>query len=303
MLVSFVFRDSVADRPMSEAVSPAGPEQANDRGSTAMRARPGVSWIGMDDASRKAADAKALPAPEEQVGPQESARLLGRYGRRFTAGETLFHEGSPAVEAFLVHDGRVRLLKRVAMADRSLAVLKEGDLFGEAALIEESTYGSTGVGLTDGVLLALDRKTFRGLLEKHPMVAARVIDQLVRRMRDAEDQIETMMLRGVQSRVTSALLKLAGRATGGAEVSNLARRALGPRRARRRGRQADRPAPSRPPVRAHHGRTHRDPRHRRPAAALHAAGHERRPRGARDPMRPRPPDVGGRPLTKRAQLG
>ena len=35
-----------------------------------------------------------------------------------------------------MHEGRVRLLKRVAMADRSLAVLKEGDLFGEAALIE-----------------------------------------------------------------------------------------------------------------------------------------------------------------------
>jgi CRP/FNR family transcriptional regulator, cyclic AMP receptor protein len=173
----------------------------------------------MDDASRNAADAKASPLPQEQVGPRESARLLGRYGRRFTAGETLFQEGAPALEAFLVHDGRVRLLKRVAMADRSLAILKEGDLFGEAALIEDSTYGSTAVGLTDGVILGLDRKTFKGLLEKHPTVAARVIDQLVRRMRDAEDQIETMMLRGVQSRVTSALLKLAGRATGGAEVS------------------------------------------------------------------------------------
>ena len=175
----------------------------------------------MDDASRRAADAEGSPtspAPDA-VGSQESARLLGRYGRRFAAGEALFHEGAPATEAFLVHDGRVRLLKRVAMADRSLAVLKEGDLFGEAALIEGSSYGSTAVGLTDGVILALDRKTFRTLLEKHPTVAARVIDQLVRRMRDAEDQIETMMLKGVQSRVTSALLKLAGRATGAVEVT------------------------------------------------------------------------------------
>jgi CRP/FNR family transcriptional regulator, cyclic AMP receptor protein len=217
MLVSFVLRDSVADRPMGRAVSRARAEQANDRGSGPIR-----SWCivrRMDDASRQAADAEASPPLQDPVGPQESARLLGRYGRRFSAGEMLFQEGTPAVEAFLVHDGRVRLLKRVAMADRSLAVLKEGDLFGEAALIEGSTYGSTAVGLTDGVILALDRKTFRGLLEKHPTVAARVIDQLVRRMRDAEDQIETMMLRGVQSRVTSALLKLAGRATGGAEVT------------------------------------------------------------------------------------
>jgi CRP/FNR family cyclic AMP-dependent transcriptional regulator len=157
--------------------------------------------------------------PPEAIGPQESARLLGRYGRRFAAGATIFQEGTSAVEAYLVHDGRVRLLKRIAMTDRSLAILKEGDLFGEAALIDGTTYGSTAVGLTDGVVLALDRGTFRGLLEKHPTVASRVIDQLVRRMRDAEDQIETMMLRGVQSRVTSSLLKLAGRATGPAEVT------------------------------------------------------------------------------------
>jgi CRP-like cAMP-binding protein len=168
----------------------------------------------MDDAARG-----TRAQPPEEIGPQESAKLLGRYGRRFAAGEAVFQEGTPATEAFLVHEGRVRLLKRVAMADRSLAVLREGDLFGEAALMEGSTYGSTAVGLTDGVVLALDRATFQALLAKHPTVASRVIDQLIRRMRDAEDQIETMMLRGVQSRVTSALLKLAGKASGAAEVT------------------------------------------------------------------------------------
>jgi CRP/FNR family cyclic AMP-dependent transcriptional regulator len=74
------------------------------------------------------------------------------------------------------------------------------------------------VALTDGVVLALDRETFRALVERHPPIASRAIDQLVSRLRDAEDQIEIMMLRGVQSKVTSALLKLAGQATGPAEV-------------------------------------------------------------------------------------
>jgi CRP/FNR family cyclic AMP-dependent transcriptional regulator len=169
----------------------------------------------MDDAGR----APHAQHPADEMGPQESARLLGRYGRRFAAGDVIFQEGAAAAEAFLVHEGRVRLLKRVGMADRSLAVLKEGDLFGEAALMEGTAYGSTAVGLTDGVVLAVEGPTFRGLLGKHPAVATRVIDQLVRRMRDAEDQIETMMLRGAQSRVTSALLKLAGRASGPAEVT------------------------------------------------------------------------------------
>lgn len=161
----------------------------------------------------------AAGATSADIAPQERARLLGRYGRRFVAGDALFQEGAPAQEAFLLQEGRIRLLKRVAMTDRSLAVIKPGDLFGEGALLDGATYGATAVALTDGTVLALDRGTFRSLLSHHPQVATRVVDQLVARLRDAEDQIEIMMLRSVQSKVTSALLKLAGRATGAAEVN------------------------------------------------------------------------------------
>jgi CRP-like cAMP-binding protein len=169
----------------------------------------------MDEAPPSSSSGLASDAIE----PQERARLLGRFGRRFAAGETLFQEGAAAVEAFLLQEGRVRLLRRVAMSDRSLAVVRPGDLFGEGALLQGGTYGSTAVALTEGVVLALDRGTFKTLLERYPQVGARAIDQLVRRLRDAEDQIELMMLHGVQSKVTSALLKLAGRATGPTELT------------------------------------------------------------------------------------
>jgi CRP-like cAMP-binding protein len=167
----------------------------------------------MDDADRAPSSAAS------DIEPQERARLLGRFGRRFAAGDTLFQEGTPAVAALLLQEGRVRLIRRVAMTERSLAVVRPGDLFGEGALLDGGTYGSTAVALTEGVVMALDRDTFRTLLRSYPLVAVRAVDQLARRLRDAEDQIELMMLRGVQSKVTSALLKLAGRATGFAELS------------------------------------------------------------------------------------
>jgi CRP-like cAMP-binding protein len=170
----------------------------------------------MDDAERAPASG---PLPSEAMGAQERARLLGRYGRRFATGDVIFQEGAPAPEVLLLQEGRVRLLKRVAMADRSVAVVKPGELFGEGALFEGATYGATAVALTEGVALALDRATFRSLLERHPNVAVRAVEQLVRRVRDAEDQIEIMMLRGVQSKVTGALLKLAGRVAGAADVA------------------------------------------------------------------------------------
>src|SRR5215469_10584382 len=80
-------------------------------------------------------DADDAPDAQDLGSSQERARLLERYGRNFVAGETLFQEGTAAREAFLLQEGRVRLLKRVAMSDRSVAVVRPGDLFGEGALL------------------------------------------------------------------------------------------------------------------------------------------------------------------------
>lgn len=146
-----------------------------------------------------------------EIGDAERARLVQRYGRRFAAGETLFRENEPAGDAFLLQDGRVRLLKHVRHVERSLIVLKPGDLFGESALLDSAARNSTAVALTDGVALALDRSTFRSMLVNYPAVAIRVMEQLVRRVRDAEDQIEILMLRDSQYKIVSTLLKLAVR--------------------------------------------------------------------------------------------
>ncbi|HLK39393.1 MAG TPA: Crp/Fnr family transcriptional regulator [Polyangiaceae bacterium] len=170
----------------------------------------------MDEADRAP---RSQPRADD-IEPQERARLLGRYGRRFFSGDAIHQEGAAATEAFLLQEGRVRLLKRVAMADRSLGVVRTGDLFGEdALLVESTTYGSTAIALTAGVVLALDRATFRALLKTHPQLGSQAIEQLATRLRAAEDQIEIMMLRSVESRVTSVLIKLAGPTSGAAEIT------------------------------------------------------------------------------------
>lgn len=135
--------------------------------------------------------------------------LLDQFGRPFSQGEVLFREGEPADRAFLLHSGRVRLLKRVRMIERSLSVLKAGDLFGEGAILDGATRSSTAVALGDGVALVLDRAALRQIIERFPQLSERILTQLVRRLRDAEDQIEVLMLRDTQSKVISALLKIA----------------------------------------------------------------------------------------------
>ena len=112
-------------------------------------------------------------------GNEAQARLLSRYGRRFAAGTVLFRDGEPATEAFLLQDGRVRLLKQAGRMERSLRVVRPGDLFGESALIKGASRSSTAIALDDGVALAFDHATFEQVLATSPEVAGRVLNQLI----------------------------------------------------------------------------------------------------------------------------
>ena len=145
----------------------------------------------------------------EDFGTGERERLLQHFGKRLTAGQVVYREGELGSEAYLLQEGRVRLIKRVRTAERSLMVLRPGDLFGESAFIAGAPRSSTAIALSDGMALAFDNATFQNLLENNRPVASRIVQQLVRRLRDAEDQIEIMMLRDTQSKIVNALLKLA----------------------------------------------------------------------------------------------
>ena len=145
----------------------------------------------------------------EELDNDERQRLFERFGRRFEAGETIYPEGEAADACYLVQEGRVRLVKRIRTAERSLTVLRAGDLFGEDALLTGAERSATAIALTDVTVLALDRATFGVLVSGKPEVASRLIEQLVRRLRDAEEQLENAMLRDHPSRVVNTLLRLA----------------------------------------------------------------------------------------------
>ncbi|HRI67992.1 MAG TPA: Crp/Fnr family transcriptional regulator [Polyangium sp.] len=147
----------------------------------------------------------------EQESQGAENPLHARFGRRFEAGDILFNEGDPATDAYLLEEGRVRLIKRIRGSERSILVCKPGDLFGESALLEGSERSSTAVALSPGIALVIDQATLQHLLEHNATIASRVVKQLVRRLRDAEHQLEVTMHTDIQSKVVRALLEHARR--------------------------------------------------------------------------------------------
>jgi CRP-like cAMP-binding protein len=157
-----------------------------------------------------------------EISAAERDRLLEHFGRRYNNGDVIYREGDAAREVFMLQEGRVRVVKRVRQVERSLQILRQGDLFGEGALLPNTQRSSSAVALSEVVVLALDPDTFNVLLSGSAAVATRLVQQLVRRLRDTEELIENMLLRDHQSRVLNALLRLAsdtGHSTGSAQIA------------------------------------------------------------------------------------
>lgn len=144
--------------------------------------------------------------------------LVDLYGRPFSRGEVFFREGEASTTTFLLHTGRVRLLKRVRAVEQSIAVLKAGDLFGEGALAEGGARSSTAVALSDGEVIVLDPSALRHVARDFPDTSERIVRHLIRRLGRAEDQVEILMLRDPSSKVVSALLKMTKPGASSAEL-------------------------------------------------------------------------------------
>lgn len=144
----------------------------------------------------------------QKLGPQERARLLERFGASYASGQTIFAEGDEARTCCMVHEGRVRLVKRVSQAERSFAVLRPGELFGQQALLERSRRTMSAVALTDCVVLHLERSALRSLVTTNVEVGFRLVELLVERIRDVEEQLQNYYLPDASSRVLHSLLRL-----------------------------------------------------------------------------------------------
>jgi CRP-like cAMP-binding protein len=155
--------------------------------------------------------------PLVEPPPPESTAV-----RTFQQGEVIFRQGEPGTEAYLLEEGSVRLVKKVRGEGRSLSVLKPGDLFGESALIPDTPRSSTAIALGAGLARILHPQTLPRLLARDPRAAAGMIEQLVARLQEAEDQIEIMMLSDTQSKIVAALIKLAHKLRGEGPGASLA---------------------------------------------------------------------------------
>ena len=98
--------------------------------------------------------------------------------RNYRAGEVLFAEGEPGKAVFIVHSGKVRLIRQTTNGPRNLVELTSGGFFGEMALLENKPRAAGAIMVEDGEIFLLYTATLETLVQMYPMIGANLMKNL-----------------------------------------------------------------------------------------------------------------------------
>jgi CRP/FNR family transcriptional regulator, cyclic AMP receptor protein len=141
----------------------------------------------------------------------ERDKLYEKFGKSLPKGTVIFTEGEPGHEMYIIHEGKVKIIKRVRAVETILAELEKGDFFGEMAILEKGLRSATAVAATDIKLLVIDEMTFESTIKSSPDVAIRIMRIMAERLRDADHRIENLLIKDSTSKVVDMVGKIAAK--------------------------------------------------------------------------------------------
>ncbi len=98
-------------------------------------------------------------------------RILHR--RYYKEGEVLFSEGDPGVGMYIIEEGRVNIT--LGKEKKLLAVLSNGEFFGEIALLSESPRTATVTAAVPSKILGFFQSDLFGLMETNPRMGNHIL--------------------------------------------------------------------------------------------------------------------------------
>lgn len=131
--------------------------------------------------------------------------------RRYLAGQPIFAQGDVGRELLIIGQGSVKIFQSGAGAEVVLAILGEGDVFGEMSLLDGKPRGASAVALRDTTLLALTQEHFNLALRHEPEAISYVLCVLSERLREAGARLSEAASFDLRERLAQRLWELAER--------------------------------------------------------------------------------------------
>ncbi len=129
---------------------------------------------------------------------------------RYEKGETIFHQGTPALAVHCLYSGRVKLSKSGAKGESQvLRLLGPGEIFGYRALLADEPYLVTAQAVEPTVVCTITKQTLFSLLKQSPGLAMRLMAELASELKTSEEKLLTQAKETVKQKTAKLLLFLA----------------------------------------------------------------------------------------------
>jgi CRP-like cAMP-binding protein len=156
------------------------------------------------------------PAGIEHLGSYIKQRSLPR-------GTVIFAKGEPGTGMMSVLAGAVKI-SVVSEDGREvvLSVMREGDIFGEMALLDGHPRSADATAVTDCELMMIERRDFIPFLRSHPDLTTQIIQILCSRLRHTNEQVQDVTFLDLPTRLAKTLLRLSADAERAGSAPTLA---------------------------------------------------------------------------------
>jgi CRP-like cAMP-binding protein len=125
-------------------------------------------------------------------------------------GARIFVKGDPGTSMMAVLKGRVVISDSLPGGRHIvLTVFREGDVFGEMALLDGKERSATATAGAECELLVVPRPSFLYFLGQRPDACLELMVVLCERLRRTNEQVEDLAFLGLERRVAKLLLRLA----------------------------------------------------------------------------------------------
>lgn len=130
--------------------------------------------------------------------------------KHFENGNYIFLEDSEGEQCFFVLEGSVKVT-RLSKDGREviLAMLNEGDFFGEMSLLDGESRSANVIALEKTKVLTLDRNDFIEVVNDYPQIAVQLLKELARRLRKSDRQIASLSLSDAEKRIALCIIRFA----------------------------------------------------------------------------------------------
>ena len=132
--------------------------------------------------------------------------------RRFVAKDLIFAPGDPDDQVFFLLEGTVRLYKIYgAYKEATVALLTDGDVFGELSFQETSRQNAFAEAVTAARVAAVRKSVLNEVIKRRPEFALKLFSCFSERIRQYDETIESLLDREVSARLATLLSHLGER--------------------------------------------------------------------------------------------